>query len=533
MFNLGSQTQGAPSYFPNAGDVIGIENANGGFIGGVKGQGQKLQIVDHIQDWEHFILEPKGDKFTLKQKVSGLYLGGGQHNKEHLLLSSQPLGNEIFQYNVLPNGFVNIVNHVGSKLGRSNRAVEWTNQNTINESWKFKLVQAGNPTSSTSATHNTSVAHSAGAIPPAGTVVSLRHSSGGYIGGVRNAGNELESREKNQEWEQFIIGQKNQKTFFQQKVSNLYIGHNDLLGAHVKLANNPDANELFLVESRGNGQVSIQNKNGLYLSKNGNRFSWSNGQSPNELWRIEVVTGQNIPSTQSTHNTQSQPVNPLAAFGLMPVAGGFYGIGNFEGGWIGGKKGASEDLLLSKKLQDWEHFEFVPHGNGTFSLKQKVSGNFIGLRSREGEKAGLADKSLANEAFTLENKGNGVFAIKNRDGLCLSHDGDRVNFGHFAGNGQLWRFDPVGNNTAQQPHPVQQAHFAGQNTNTNNPWGQQQNQGGWGQPTQGWNQQNPNTNNPWSQQNQQNQQIPDVLKKLQQGNPFDQFQGGFQGGFKQ
>jgi len=331
----------------------------------------------------------------------------------------------------------------------------------------------------------------------------------------------------------------------------------------VKLAEHPAESELFVVESRGNGQVSIKNKNGLYLSRSGNRFSWSNGQSPNELWTIEVVGGPNSSAVNSAVNTQSLPVNPLAAFGLMPVAGGFYGIGNFEGGWVGGKKGASEDLVLAKKLLDWEHFEFVTNGNGTFGLKQKVSGHYLGLRSREGERAGLAQKLLECEAFTLENKGNGTFAIKNKDGLYLSHQGDNVLFGKFCGNGQLWRFDPIGANTAvQSPQPVQPAHFAGQqggwgqnanmntnmntnmymntnmntndpwgaqNANTSNPWGQQQ-QGGWGQQAPGWNQQNPNTNDPWSQTNQQ---VPEIFQKLQQGNPFDQFQGGFQGGFKQ
>jgi len=87
----------------------------------------------------------------------------------------------VFKYNLLPNGLVTIGNCNGNNLSRNGQKVELRNQTTLNESWKFELVQKGNPSSSTGLhmannTVNTSLPvqnNLANFVPPNGTVVAL------------------------------------------------------------------------------------------------------------------------------------------------------------------------------------------------------------------------------------------------------------------------------------------------------------------------------------------------------------------------
>jgi len=75
---------------------------------------------------------------------------------------------------------VTIVNFKGNNLSRNGQKLELRNQSTINESWKFELVEKGNHISSTglhmvnSNAVNSSVSISQGTfIPPNGTIVAL------------------------------------------------------------------------------------------------------------------------------------------------------------------------------------------------------------------------------------------------------------------------------------------------------------------------------------------------------------------------
>jgi hypothetical protein len=45
-----------------------------------------LVIVETRKEWESFIFEVVNDKFALKQKVSGHYVGGVNGNGEYLYL---------------------------------------------------------------------------------------------------------------------------------------------------------------------------------------------------------------------------------------------------------------------------------------------------------------------------------------------------------------------------------------------------------------------------------------------------------------
>jgi hypothetical protein len=39
------------TYYPSNGDVITLENGNGGFVGGFRDKGSRLNIVEKAHDW--------------------------------------------------------------------------------------------------------------------------------------------------------------------------------------------------------------------------------------------------------------------------------------------------------------------------------------------------------------------------------------------------------------------------------------------------------------------------------------------------
>jgi hypothetical protein len=39
------------TYYPSDGDIIAIENGNGGFVGGFRDKGARLIIVDKAHEW--------------------------------------------------------------------------------------------------------------------------------------------------------------------------------------------------------------------------------------------------------------------------------------------------------------------------------------------------------------------------------------------------------------------------------------------------------------------------------------------------
>lgn len=441
MFNAGT-TGGNNSYYPKDGDIVAIESAEGGFIGGVKGAKTHPHIVDASKDWENFIFEATGDKFALKQKVSNFFIGGTQNAGDQPFLSEKKDAWEIFQYNVLPNGLINIVNSKGSKLSRDDKKVQWADKNTIAESWKFKLIQA-NPA------HNTSVATSTGVVataaaPPNGTVVALQNAAGGFVGGFKNEGSELQVVPKMQDWEKFVVEDKGNNTFaLKQKISGFYLGWNSAPGQRVKLAPKAGDNEIFALEGKGNGQFAIRNSHKSYLSKKDDKHvEFANTVGAHELWKIDVDPSMNVnwnpmtasvPLSGATHNTSATGV---------PVNGQTYGIAIPNGsGWIGTIKGLHQDVKIAKKLQEWEYFTYQTHGN-QFGLKQVVSGYFLGHRNGKGEHVALAEKLQDHELFTLEPRG-GAFAIKNGNNLHLSRSGDNVQWSDQNGENELWKFDPV------------------------------------------------------------------------------------------
>jgi hypothetical protein len=179
MFNKGTNsTNMGGNHLPQNGDVIALSHANGGYVGGYRNHNDKLVVVGKRQEWELFTFEAVDNKFALKQKVSGHYVGGVGGNGEQVYLANHRQNCELYKYNLLPNGMVTITNCNGNNLSRNGQKLELRNQTTINESWRFELVEKGNPTSSTAlhmvnSTKPVSQGNFGNVVPPNGSIVAL------------------------------------------------------------------------------------------------------------------------------------------------------------------------------------------------------------------------------------------------------------------------------------------------------------------------------------------------------------------------
>jgi len=63
------------------------------------------------------VFEGTPDKFSLRQKVSGNYIGGVENKNELFKLMPENKEWETFSYKSIPGGMVNIINHRGLNLG--------------------------------------------------------------------------------------------------------------------------------------------------------------------------------------------------------------------------------------------------------------------------------------------------------------------------------------------------------------------------------------------------------------------------------
>jgi hypothetical protein len=447
MFNAAGTTGANNSYYPKNLDVVAIEGADGGFVGGTKGLKTHPVLVEACKEWEHYVVEISGDKFGLKQKVSGLHLGGTENAGEVPFLTQGKAAWELFQYNVLPNGLINITNHKGNKLSREGKKIHWSDKNTLNESWKFKLVESATNTTAHNQAVNTSALTKANP-PPNGALIGLQNVVGGWVGGYKNENSEVQIVPKMQDWEKYTVEDRGNQTFaLKQKVSGFYLGHTAGVNERVKLAGKIGDNEVFALEGKGNGQFAIRNSKNHYLSRKDQAVQWTNQvQGPADLWRIDLDPSMNINwdpqaasvSVSASHNTTATTATNL------PVNGHTYGIATAKGdGWIGTVKGLHQDVKIAKKLQEWEHFVYTTKDN-RFSLKQGVSGFNLGYRKGQGEHVGLTDCVQDYELFTLVPRGN-AFAIKNGYGMYLSHQGDNVVWNNTVGDAELWKFEAIPN----------------------------------------------------------------------------------------
>lgn len=230
MANMASSVTNAnQSYLPANGDFVAIRNGSGGFLGGVRDREAGLMVVDVKKEWEIFQFETHGNKFALRQKISNNYVGGSGQTKQQSKLMQNRYEGELFSYNILPNGLLNIVNNDGNKLSRDARRAIYDNANTINETWAFELAEkAVSSSSSTSSTVQNPTSHTTSAgygMPPAGAFFHLENLTGGNAGKIRGQNEKLEFVPHAQDWEVFSLeALPNNRYAIKQRASGLYVG---------------------------------------------------------------------------------------------------------------------------------------------------------------------------------------------------------------------------------------------------------------------------------------------------------------------
>lgn len=108
---------------PSNGEVIALTR-NGKFVGSVKDVGKDVQLTDLNEDWEKFIVEAAGNKFALKQKVSGLYLGGEINDNSAPKLMQHRKDWEEFVFESRGNGFA-IKSYKNTYLAQDGNSLKW------------------------------------------------------------------------------------------------------------------------------------------------------------------------------------------------------------------------------------------------------------------------------------------------------------------------------------------------------------------------------------------------------------------------
>lgn len=113
------------NHLPVVGNLISINQGNH-HIGGIKEQNTNLKLVEKAQAWEYFFVEsaPNG-KVSLKQEVSGLFLGGQIQNDKHPLLVPHAKEWEHFTLESRGAGGFAIKSHVDTYLEHHNGHLVW------------------------------------------------------------------------------------------------------------------------------------------------------------------------------------------------------------------------------------------------------------------------------------------------------------------------------------------------------------------------------------------------------------------------
>lgn len=141
-----------------------------------------MQLASNLLEYEYFVFETKeDDKFVLKQKVTGMYIGITEHVPDRVAYAGWAQDNELLSYSILPSGMLTINNKHGHHMSNQNGKVCWSFASSLNEAWKFELVVA-----SAQGCSSIDRCLSLLSLPPEGTVLTISHPEGGYIGGARS-----------------------------------------------------------------------------------------------------------------------------------------------------------------------------------------------------------------------------------------------------------------------------------------------------------------------------------------------------------
>jgi len=130
---------------PRDGNVVSLSN-HGRYIGKVNQVGKNVETTDKLGEWEGFAIEYDGNKFALRQLVSGLYLGGQIHNNRTPLLVQKRDAWELFTLENRGNNAYAIKSHENTYLTLDGHNLVWRSQaSNGNELWNLQtLVNAPN-----------------------------------------------------------------------------------------------------------------------------------------------------------------------------------------------------------------------------------------------------------------------------------------------------------------------------------------------------------------------------------------------------
>jgi len=138
------------------------------------------------------------------------------------------------------------------------------------------------------------------------------------------------------------------------------------------------------------------------------------------------------------------PVNPntnSTVGTLAPHSGTLLALLHPTGGYVGGTKNKLDFVRIVQQIGEAEAWIYEALPSGRFSLKQRATNLYLGMKHELNERLGLVDLRQNCEIFALESKGNGLFAIKNDKGYFLTKKNDQVVWTNFFSQQETWRFD--------------------------------------------------------------------------------------------
>ena len=235
------------SPLPASGSVVAFQN-NGNFVGVTKAMNGAVTLTPGNQENERFVIETVGGKFALKQKVSGLYLGGEIDEGRSPVLVSVRNDWEMFVLEQRGNG-VAIKNFSNNYLSAEGNQAKWrAHPNNGSEIWTidyegnqggfnqgsgfnqggfnsgkqgFNQGQQGN-NQQFQGFNNSNI--SSGGLPNSGDTITFSQ-GGRFVGGVANLNSGLQLTNQAQDWERFVVVPAHEGRFsLQQATSGHYLG---------------------------------------------------------------------------------------------------------------------------------------------------------------------------------------------------------------------------------------------------------------------------------------------------------------------
>lgn len=272
-------------------------------------------------------------------------------------------------------------------------------------------------------------------MPPHGTILTICHKDGGFIGGARSEQDCLKVVQIAGDFEQWVLEKKDGFCALRQKVTGLYFGRSDKFGEVVGLAGGWQRNESMIIEETPFGYYAIRNLNGYYVTKTNHMMVWTRELTQQECWGFELA-----PTLRLNISAVANKINKGNLRELYPMQGGLYAISHCGGGYIGGARENHQELDIVDQMSEETLWIFEKKGNN-FALKQRLTGLWLGHNAQPGDHIALAPKWQNYETLTLEKYSDGIYAIKNVHNLYLSKLGNKILWVKTYGPQELWSFE--------------------------------------------------------------------------------------------